>query len=115
VGSTTLFLLFRGSPSIRSIACLFTEVTEVVLVENHAGSFACFRAASGLVDLGELGIDVGKDMDVVVNFAESHNRATQRGRYSYTQLTPAEITYRIYPVAVHTALRCEYRTLKNMR
>ncbi len=60
VGSTTLFLLLRGSPSSRSIACLF-----------HAGSFGCFRAASGLVDLGELGIDAGTDMDMVVNL-QSH-------------------------------------------
>jgi len=36
VGSTTFFLLLRGSPSIRSIACLLTEVTGVVLLENHA-------------------------------------------------------------------------------
>jgi hypothetical protein len=98
VGSTTLFLLFRGSPSIRSIACLFTEVTDVVLVENHAGSFGCFRAASGLVDLGELGIGAGRDMDMVVNSAESHKRATHRGRYSYTQLTSAEI---IPPSVLH--------------
>ena len=72
VGSTTLFLLLRGSPSSRSIACLFTEVTDVVLfVESHAGSFGCFRAASGLVDLGELGIDAGTDMDMVVSL-QSH-------------------------------------------
>ena len=67
VGSTTFFLLVRGSPSIRSIACLLTDVTGVVLLENHAWSFGCFRATSGLVDLGELGIDVGTDMDMVVN------------------------------------------------
>ena len=72
MGSTTLFLLLRGSPSSRSIACLFTEVTDVVLfVESHAGSFGCFRAASGLVDLGELGIDAGTDMDMVVSL-QSH-------------------------------------------
>lgn len=65
VGSTTFFLLVRGSPSIRSIACLLTEVIGVVLLDNHAWSFGCFRATSGLVDLGELGIDVGTDMDMV--------------------------------------------------
>jgi hypothetical protein len=73
-------------------------VTDVVLVENHAGSFGCFRAASGLVDLGELGIGAGRDMDMVVNSAESHKRATHRGRYSYTQLTSAEI---IPPSVLH--------------
>ena len=68
MGSTTFFLLLRGgSPSIRSTACLLTEVTGVVLLENHAWSFGCFRATSGLVDLGGLGIDVGTDMDMVVN------------------------------------------------
>lgn len=92
VGSTgtTFFLLVRGSPSIRSIACLLTEVTGVVLLDNHAWSFGCFRATSGLVDLGELGIDVGTGMDMVGQLVESHNRATHRGRYSKIQLSPAE-------------------------
>jgi len=79
-------------------------VTDVVLVENHAGSFGCFRAASGLVDLGELGIGAGRDMDMVVNSAESHKRATQRGRYSYTQpINPCRDN-----TAVCTALYCEH-------
>jgi len=77
VGST-LFLLLRGSPSTRSnAACLFTEVTDVEPV-NHAGSLGCFRTASGLVDLGGLGIevgtDIGMDMDMVVNFASRRGR-----------------------------------------
>lgn len=62
VGST-LFLLLRGSPSTRSTACLFAEVTDEEFVENHAESFGRFRAG-GLVDLGGLGIDVGTDMDM---------------------------------------------------
>lgn len=57
VGST-LFLLLRGSPSILSTACLFAEVPDEGLIEDHTGSFCCFRAASGLADLGGLGTDV---------------------------------------------------------
>jgi hypothetical protein len=67
--ASTRFLLLRGSPSPRSTACLLTEVTDGVPVGNHMGSFGRFRAASGLVGLGGLGIDAGTDvdMDIVVN------------------------------------------------
>jgi hypothetical protein len=66
VGST-LFLLLRGSPSILSTACLFADVPDVGLIEDHASSFCCFRAASGLADLGGLGTDVvGRDIKMTV-------------------------------------------------
>lgn len=65
----TLFLLLRGSPSTRSTACLFAEVTDVVFVENHAGSVCCFRAESDLADLGGLGTEVvGTDVDMTVHW-----------------------------------------------
>ena len=70
----TLFLLLRGSPSTRSTACLFPEVTDVVFVEIHAGSFCCFRAAIGLADLGGLGTGnevVGADMDMTVHWRDT--------------------------------------------
>jgi LSD1 subclass zinc finger protein len=70
----TLLLLLRGSPSTRSTACLFPEVTDVVFVENHAGSLCCFRAAIGLADLGELGTGtevVGADVDMTVHWRDT--------------------------------------------
>jgi len=74
VGST-LFLLLRGSPT-RSTACLFAEVTDVGFVENHTESGCCFRAASGLADLGGLGTEVvGPDVDMTVHWRHlTHNR-----------------------------------------
>ena len=68
----TLFLLLRGSPSTRSTACLFAEVTDVVFVENHEASFCCLRAASGLADLGGLGTEVaGTDVDMTVHWRDT--------------------------------------------
>lgn len=65
VVDSTLFLLLRGSPSILSTACLFAEVADVGLTEDHTASGCCFRAAIGLADLGGLGTDVvGTDMKV---------------------------------------------------
>lgn len=66
---STLFLLLRGSPSTRSTACLLAEVTDEGLVEDHTGSFCCFRAAIGLAGLGGLGTEVvGTDMEMAVHF-----------------------------------------------
>lgn len=68
----TLFLLLRGSPSTRSTACLFAEVTDVVFVENHEASFCCLRAASGLADPGGLGTEVaGTDVDMAVHWRDT--------------------------------------------
>ena len=76
---STLFLLLRVSLSNLSAACLLTDVTDVALFENHAGSLGRLRAGRGLVGRGGLGTEVGTGMDMMV-IKQDLTRAKQRGR-----------------------------------